>query len=60
MSSKIEILFPIDEPAEPRSRSYEGEHMKKSGKKRSILSHTKLFRIKSIIYRKFIGIVTKP
>jgi len=47
MSSKIEILFPIDEHAEPRSRSYEGEHVKKSGNKRLILSHTKLFRIKS-------------
>jgi len=48
MSSKIEILFPIDEHAELRSSSYEGEHVKKSGNKRSILSHTKLFRIKSI------------
>jgi len=48
MSSKIKILFPIDEHAESRSRSYEGEHVKKSGNKRSILSHTKLFRIKSI------------
>jgi len=49
MSSKIEILFPIDEHAEPRSRRNEGEHGKKSGNKRSILSHTKLFiiRIKS-------------
>ena len=47
MSSKVEILFPIDEHAEPRSGSYEGEHVKKSGNKRSILSHTKLFRIKS-------------
>jgi len=44
MSSKIEILFPIDEHTEPHSRSYEGEHVKKSGNKRSILSHTKLFR----------------
>jgi len=47
MSSKVEVLFPIDEHAEPRSRSYEGEHVKKSGNKISILSNTKLFRIKS-------------
>jgi len=39
MSSKLEVLFPIYEHAEPRSHSYEGEHVKKSGKKRSILSH---------------------
>jgi len=50
MSSKLEIIFPINEHAEPRSGNYEGEHVKKSGNKRLVLSHTKLIRIKSFRY----------
>lgn len=48
MSQKLEILHSIEEHTEPRSLSYEGEYVKKSERKRSILGNTKLFRIKSI------------
>ena len=48
MSQKLEILLSIEEHAEPRSLSYEGEHVTTSECERSILEHTKLFKIKSI------------
>ncbi len=34
MRSKIKILLSVDEHAQPRSQSYEGEHVKKNGSKR--------------------------
>ena len=58
MRSKIEILFPINKYTQPRNSSYEGEHGKKRGNKRSILSHAKLFRIKSNKYNRFSSLST--